>query len=309
MSLVDRSALAERPLAILGPTAVGKSALALALAELAGCAELVSIDSMQVYRGMDVGTATPTPSEQAAVAHHMIDLVDPSEEFSVSEFKDRATAALADIRSRGRVPVLVGGTGLYLRAVIDDLDIPGRYPQVHAELEAEPDTAALHARLAGLDPAAAARMAPSNRRRVIRALEVTLGSGRRFSDYGPGLTVYPPTQFLQLALQRSRPELDQRIAQRWQQQLAEGFLDEVRALQEVPLSRTAAAALGYREFADHLAGRASISEALETAVRRTCRFARRQERWLRRDPRIRWVEAPADPAEILAWWKHAAEGR
>jgi len=280
----------------------------MALAELLGCAELVSVDSMQVYRGMDIGTATPTPDEQAAVAHHMIDVVDPGEEFSVAEFKARAAAALADIRSSGRVPILVGGTGLYLRAVIDDLDIPGRYPQVQAELEADPDTAAMHARLERLDPAAAARMEPSNRRRVIRALEVTLGSGRRFSDYGPGLGAYPPTPFVQLALQRSRPELDERIAQRWRQQLADGFLDEVRALQDVSLSRTAAEALGYRELADHLVGRISIEEAVETALRRTCRFARRQERWLRRDPRIRWVDAPADPAAILAWWKRAAAG-
>ncbi len=299
-------ALAARPLAILGPTAVGKSSLAMAVAGLVGSAELVSVDSMQVYRGMDIGTATPTAQEQAAVAHHLIDVAEPHEEFDVAEFKAQATAALADIRDRGAAPILVGGTGLYLRAVIDDLDIPGRYPQQRAELEAEPDTAALHARLAELDPVAAARMEPSNRRRVLRALEVSLGSGRRFSDHGPGLSVYPPTPFVQVALSRPRPELDERIAARWQQQLADGFLDEVRALEDVELSRTAASALGYREFAAHLRGEMPFDEALEIAVRRTCRFARRQERWLRRDPRIAWLDAPADPVEVLRLWSAAA---
>ncbi len=299
-------ALAARPLAILGPTAVGKSSLAMAVAGLVGPAELVSVDSMQVYRGMDIGTATPTAQEQAAVAHHLIDVAEPHEEFDVAEFKAQATAALADIRDRGAAPILVGGTGLYLRAVIDDLDIPGRYPQQRAELEAEPDTAALHARLAELDPVAAARMEPSNRRRVVRALEVSLGSGRRFSDHGPGLSVYPPTPFVQVALSRPRPELDERIAARWQQQLADGFLDEVRALEDVELSRTAAEALGYREFAAHLRGEMPFDEALATAVRRTCRFARRQERWLRRDPRIAWLQAPADPAAVLRLWSAAA---
>src|SRR5688500_12652233 len=149
--------------------------------------ELVSVDSMQVYRGMDVGTAKPTPAEQAEVRHHLVDVADPWEDWSVSRFQAAAREVLADVEARGRRALLVGGTGLYLRAVTDSLDVPGQWPDVRAELEAEPDTVALHGRLAELDPVAATRMEPTNRRRVVRALEVTLGSGRPFSSFGPGL--------------------------------------------------------------------------------------------------------------------------
>ena len=163
---------------IVGPTASGKSTIAMGVARQVEGAEIVALDSMQVYRGMDIGTASPTGAERAEVRHHLIDLVDPSEEFAVAEFQARAAAVIADIRRRGAVPVLVGGTGLYVRAVIDGLQIPGRYPEVRAALEAEPDTETLHRRLAALDPVAAGRMEPANRRRVVRALEVTIGGGR-----------------------------------------------------------------------------------------------------------------------------------
>ena len=268
--------------------------------------ELVSIDSMQVYRGMNVGTATPSPAEQAAVPHHLIDLVDPDHRFTVSEFQAMARTAIESVRGRGNLPILVGGTGLYLRAVIDDLEIPGQFPDTAAELETEPDTAALHRRLADLDPTAAARMEPTNRRRVVRALEVTIGSGRPFSSYGPGLEAYPPTPFVQVALRWPRETLDERIAARYEQQMAEGFLDEVRWLAERNPSRTATQALGYRELLAHLRGETSLDEALDLAITRTRQFARRQERWFRRDPRITWIDAPADPALVLAWWDEAA---
>ncbi len=302
------------PLAILGPTASGKSTLALAVAALVDdehggdgpSVELVSIDSMQVYRGMDVGTATPTAAEQAAVPHHLIDLVEPSHHFTVGEFQRLARAAIADVRERGNLPVLVGGTGLYLRAVIDDLEIPGRFPEVLAALDAEADTALLHGRLAGLDPVAAGRMEPTNRRRILRALEVTVGSGRPFSSFGPGLETYPETPFVQVALRWPRPELDARIAARYDQQMADGFLDEVRRLAEQSPSRTATQALGYRELLEHVAGERTLDEALDLAVTRTRQFARRQERWFRRDPRIEWVDAPADPAAVMAIWDRAA---
>ncbi len=274
----------------------------MAIAERVAGAELVSIDSMQVYRGMDVGTATPTVADQERVRHHLIDLVDPDEEFTVGEFQGHARRAMADIRERGAVPILVGGTGLYLRSVIDDLDIPGQFPEVRAALEGEPDTTSLHRRLVDADPVAAGRMEPTNRRRIVRALEVTLGSGRPFSSYGPGLEAYPPTPYVQVAIRWPREVLDQRIAERYDQQLADGFLGEVEMLARRGPSRTAAQALGYRELLDHVAGDCSLEEALATAVRRTCRFARRQERWFRRDPRIRWVEGPADPDEILRIW-------
>ena len=291
---------------IVGPTASGKSEIAMEVARSVAAAEIVTLDSMQVYRGMDVGTATPTAAEQAEAPHHLIDLVDPSEEFAVAEVQARAWAVIDDIRGRGAVPVLVGGTGLYVRAVIDRLRIPGRYPQVRAELEAEPDTGALHRRLVALDPVAAGRMEPTNRRRVMRALEVTLGSGQPFSSYGPGLARHPPTPFVQVGLRWDRPRLDDRIAARYQRQMADGFFDEVRSLAERPISRTASQALGYKELLAHLRGEMTLDDALDLAVVRTRRFARRQERWFRRDPRIRWLDAPASVADVLSAWEAAA---
>lgn len=281
-----------RPLAIVGTTASGKSALALEIARRVAEVELVSVDSMQVYRRMDIGTAKPTPAEQAEVPHHGIDLVEPWEEFTVAQFQTAIRSAIADVEARGRWPVLVGGTGLYLRAVIDDLDVPGRYPEVVTDLAREADTDALHRRLQALDPTAAARMEPTNRRRVLRALEVTIGSGRPFSSYGPGLTAYPSTRIELIGLRRSREEIDRRIERRYHAQLEAGFVDEVHALLDDPRgwSRTASQALGYKELADHLRGDASLDEALDLAIRRTRRFARRQERWFRRDPRIAWLD-------------------
>jgi len=287
--------------ALVGATATGKSALALALAERDPSWELVTVDSMQVYRGMDVGTAKPTAAERDAVRHHLLDVADPWEDYDVARYQADARAAIADIEARGRRALLVGGTALYLRAVVDDLTLPGQYPDVRAELDAEPDTEGLHARLAALDPTAAARMEPSNRRRVVRALEVTLGSGRPFSSFGPGLDQHPPTGFALVAVRRDHAELDRRIHERYDAQLAAGFLDEVRALlaAERPLSRTAAQALGYKELAAHLRGGCTLEEALELARTRTRRFARRQEKWFRRDPRIAWVDLDGDARSAL----------
>ncbi len=301
---------AERPLAILGPTASGKSGLAMAIAAEVEGSELVSVDSMQVYRGMNVGTATPTPEEQARVPHHLIDLVEPSENFAAGEFQARARVALAQIRGRGGTPILVGGTGLYLRAVIDDLEIPGRFPDVLSELEQEVDkeadeeanTRALYRRLSDLDPLAASRMEPTNRRRILRALEVTIGSGRPFSSFGPGLETYPPSPFVQVAIHWPRDVLHQRIAARYERQMADGFMAEVEALASHAPGRTAAQALGYRELLEHVEGQCTLDEALASAIQRTCRFASRQLRWFRRDPRIRWVEGPAEAAEAMVIW-------
>ena len=286
--------------ALVGTTASGKSALALAAARALPAVELVSVDSMQVYRGMDVGTAKPTPAERAEVPHHLLDLVEPWEECSVAAFQAEARAVLADLAARGRRAVLVGGTGLYQRAVVDDLDIPGQHPEVRAELEAEPDTAALHRRLTDLDPVAAARMEPTNRRRIVRALEVGLGSGRPFSSYGPGLDAHPADAIPQVGVRLPAPVVADRIAARYRAQLDQGFLEEVDALLALdrPLSRTAGQALGYREMAAHLQGEVDLEEALDEAVRRTRRFARRQRAWFRGDPRIAWVDAEDDPAEV-----------
>lgn len=262
--------------------------------------ELVSVDSMQVYRGMDVGTAKPTEAERAEVAHHVIDLVDPTQEFTLSEFQAAAKAAIADIEQRGKVPVLVGGTGLHLRSVVDDLEIPGRFPEAAADLEAR-ETEHLYQQLAELDPVAAARMEPTNRRRVLRALEVTVGSGRPFSSFGPGLDTYGDTRFRMVGPRWERPHIDGRIAQRYRDQLQQGFLAEVEMLAALGdrLSRTAGQALGYRQLLAHVRGEQTLEEAVEAAVVATRRFARRQERWFRRDPRIRWIDVAAKPMEAF----------
>jgi tRNA dimethylallyltransferase len=284
-------------LALVGCTASGKSSVALAVATALGDLEIVTVDSMQVYRGMDIGTAKPTPAEQRAVPHHLLDLVDPADEFTVSEFQTAARAAIADIEARGRRPLLVGGTGLYLRAVVDDLVIPGQFPVVRTELDAEPDTAGLHERLQVLDPLAASRMEPSNRRRVVRALEVTLGSGRLFSSFGPGLDAYPVTAYDLVGLDRPVEVLNERVAARYRDQVAAGFVDEVRTLAAAPggLGRTASQALGYAELLAVVRGDCELDEALELATVRTRRFARRQRSWFRRDPRLTWFDVGPDP--------------
>lgn len=264
-------------------------------------AELLSMDAMAVYRGMDIGTGKPTAEEAAELPHHGIDLVDAASEYSVGEYLTAVRPLVQTHVARGASLVAVGGTGLYVRAVVDDLEIPGAYPAVRAELEAVPDTTVLYGRLKGCDPLAAERTGPVNRRRIIRALEVTVGSGRRFSSYGQGLSRYGPTLFTQVGLRLARPLLDARIAERFGEQLDAGFLDEVRRLRDAPtpLSRTARCALGYRELLDHLEGRCSLAEATEEAVQRTRRFARRQERWFRRDPRITWLDVQEDPWEVF----------
>jgi tRNA dimethylallyltransferase len=263
----------------------------MALAHSSSDIELVTVDSMQVYRGMDIGTAKPSVAEQSEIAHHLLDVCDPDDDYTVARFQRDCLTVLADIEERGKRAVLVGGTGLYLQAITDDLEIPARFPDVRIELEAEPDTAVLFARLEGLDPRAASRMEPTNRRRVVRALEVTLGSGRPFSSFGPGLEEYPSAPFPVMGLAMEREVLDQRIAQRYEQQMADGFLVEVQTLVDRPagLGRTARQALGYAELLDHIENGTPLGDALETAVTRTRRFARRQQRWFGRDPRIHWI--------------------
>jgi len=295
---------ATRHLALVGTTASGKSALALAAARARPGIELVSVDSMQVYRGMDIGTAKPTPAERSEVPHHLLDLADASEEFTVARFQAAARDAVAGIETRGGRVLLVGGTGLYLRAVIDDLTIPGQWPELRAQLEAEASasgTEHLHARLAGLDPVAAGRMEPGNTRRVVRALEVTLGGGRPFSSYGPGLESHGESRATLVGVSLPPEVVAERIAARYRAQIDAGFLDEVRRLAAHPggLSRTARQALGYRELLAHLAGELDLEEAVDLAIRRTRQFARRQRAWFRRDPRIRWLEAHEDPMEVL----------
>lgn len=287
---------------LVGPTASGKSALALAVAREVPGVELVSMDSMVVYRHMDIGTAKPSPQERADIAHHLIDVVDPDADWTVADHQAACARALADIAARGHRALLVGGTGLYVQAVVDNLTIPGRFPEVRVDLEAEADTTVLYQRLAELDPVAAARMEPSNRRRIVRALEVTVGSGTPFSHFGPGLDRYPPVSWPMVGLDVPRHVLDRRIADRYAHQMDHGLVDEVRFLagRDGGLSRTARQALGYREVLEHVELGANLDECLEQAVVRTRQFSRRQQRWFRRDPRIAWLvtDDPDDPALV-----------
>jgi tRNA dimethylallyltransferase len=265
--------------------------------------ELVSVDAMQVYRGMDIGTAKPSPDELALVHHHLIDLVDASDTFTVAQFQTVCATVVDDIEARDGTVVFVGGTGLYLRAVVDDLDIPGQWPDLRARLEQELVTEgpeSLHRRLLELDPAAASKMEPSNGRRIVRALEVCEGSGRPFSSFGPGVDTYPDSPVRQVAILWDRTVLAERIERRVHDMIDRGLVAEVAALMERGLSRTAFQALGYKEMVDHLEGRASLEESVATTILRTRQFAVRQERWFRRDPRVRWVRVEVDPVTEVA---------
>ena len=292
------SGLRPHCVAVLGPTASGKSAVGMAAARQVGDVEIVSVDAMQVYRGMDIGTAKPTPAERADVRHHLIDIVDPGVEFAVAEFRSAAREALDGIARRDGRALLVAGTGLYHRVVIDDIELPGQWPEIRAGLDEDAGrvgTPALHARLESLDPVAAARMEPTNTRRVVRALEVCIGSGRRFSSFGPGLDVYPPSQITQLGLRWPREALARRIERRVRTMVDAGLVAEVAALLKGPISRTARQALGYKELIEHLEGRCTLDEAVATIITGTRQLAVRQERWFRRDPRVRWIDIEADP--------------
>ena len=260
-------------LAVIGPTASGKSDVALAVARALDHVELVAVDAMQVYRGMDIGTAKPTAAERAEVPHHCLDLVRPSQEFTLADYQRAERAAERSVAERGAQAVLVGGTGLYLRAVLDGLELPGQWPELRAQLEAEADgrLPVLRARLEALDPAGAAKMEPTNARRIVRALEVCEGSGRPFSSFGPGLDTYPPSPVVQIGLRWSRAALGARIERRVGAMMAGGLLDEVRHLAQgpEPLSRTARQALGYKELLEHIEGRCDLADAVAAIVTRS----------------------------------------
>jgi tRNA dimethylallyltransferase len=288
----------ELVVAVVGATATGKSELALRLAlELDG--EVISADSMQLYRGMDIGTGKLSQAEQRGVPHHLLGIWDVTQTASVSEYQRLARSAIADIQARGRTAILAGGSGLYIRAVIDDLRFPGTDSAIRARLESELAAAGpgvLHARLAAADPAAAAAILPSNGRRIVRALEVIELSGRPFSATMPGYEAV--LLAVQLGLAVPRDVLDQRIARRVRQMWAGGLVDEVRALAGaggqgggLRAGLTASRALGYRQVLRFLDGQCTEAEAEAETVLATRRFARRQESWFRRDPRVRWLPA------------------
>ncbi|MFJ9739246.1 tRNA (adenosine(37)-N6)-dimethylallyltransferase MiaA [Streptomyces sp. NPDC101166] len=290
-----------RVIAVVGPTAAGKSDLGVFLAQQLG-GEVVNADSMQLYRGMDIGTAKLTPEERAGVPHHLLDIWDVTVTASVAEYQRLARARIDALLAEGRWPILVGGSGLYIRGAVDNLEFPGTDPEVRARLEEEltlRGSGALHARLAAADPEAAQAILPSNGRRIVRALEVIEITGRPFTANLPGHdSVYDTVQ---IGVDVARPELDERIARRVDRMWDAGLVDEVRALETRGLrqGRTASRALGYQQVLAALAGECTMDEARAETVRATKRFARRQDSWFRRDPRVHWLSGSvADRAEL-----------
>ena len=285
---------------MVGATASGKSVLALDLAERLG-GEIVNTDAMQVYRGMDIGTAKLPVGERRGVPHHLLDVLDVFEPATVAEFQQWARRTIADCHRRGVTPVLVGGSALYTRAIIDEFEFPGTDPEVRARLEAELDQVGshvLHARLVEVDPAAAAQVLPSNGRRVVRALEVVEITGRPFTATLPA-QVYHYSGAVQVGVDIDRETLDRRIEDRVAQMWRAGFVEEVRRLAAHGLreGRTANRALGYQQVLAFLDGELSEDEARERTVTGTRRFARRQDSWFRKDPRITWVPYD-DPGRV-----------
>ncbi|PWH18717.1 MAG: tRNA (adenosine(37)-N6)-dimethylallyltransferase MiaA [Ardenticatenia bacterium] len=286
---------------IVGPTAIGKTALAIRLCQrYAG--EIISADSRQIYRRMDIGTAKPTPAEQTAARHHLIDIIEPDQTLGVAEYQSLAYATIEDILRRGRLPFLVGGSGQYVHAVVKGWKVPRVPPDyaLRAELEAEArriGAYALHARLAAFDPQAAARIDYRNVRRVIRALEVCLKTGQPISAQQGAQP--PPYRVLQIGLTMPREQLYMRVDARIERMMAEGFLDEVRQLiaQGYHLDLPAMSGLGYRQLGEYLAGHISLEEAVNRIKKETRRFVRQQYNWFRLDdPAIHWVDVGSTDA-------------
>ncbi|MFC0112963.1 tRNA (adenosine(37)-N6)-dimethylallyltransferase MiaA [Kibdelosporangium aridum] len=286
-----------RPIAVVGPTATGKSDLGIALAEKLG-GEVVNADASQLYRGMDIGTAKVTQAEREAVPHHLLDVLDVTETASVAAYQRHARQVVEEIQAAGKVPILVGGSGLYVQAVLDDLEFPGTDPQIRARLEQELDTVGaplMHERLAALDPVAAGAILPSNGRRVVRALEVIELTGRPFSATmpKPGPARYGT---ILVGLDREPAELDARIDARVTRMFAAGFVDEVRELEKLGLrdGLTASRALGYQQVLAAFDGEYDLEEAAVLTAQGHRRFVRRQRSWFRRDKRITWLDAGAE---------------
>lgn len=292
----------KRPvIALVGATATGKTALSVALAHALG-GEVINADSMQFYRGMDIGTAKATVAERQGVAHHLLDIYDLSVEASVANFQDLARETIADIRARDHVPILTGGSGLYVRAALDTLEFPPTDPQLRQELTEYVEkhgTSTLVAELGHVDPIAVERL--HDERRIIRAVEVYRLTGRPFSSYMPTREYHPTiSPVVQVGLRIDRTVLHQRIAQRVQQMIERGWLDEIEELRRRGLAQapTASRAIGYRQMLEYLAGKLTETEAIESTVVATRRFARRQETWFKADPRVHWIDAES---------KHAVE--
>jgi len=289
--------------ALVGPTASGKSALAHELALEMGDVEILCVDAMTVYEGMDIGTAKPSKQEQKEVPYHLIDLIEPNEEFNVAQFQSEARDSADMVRNLGGAVLYVGGTGLYGRAVLDNLEIPGQFPSVRAELDerAKTELDVLYKQLQELDPLAASRMEPNNERRITRALEVTLGSGKPFSSFGSGLREYGPVRVVQVGLSPDVELLSARIEERFRIWMEQGLLEEVQKLASSPagMSRTARQAVGYRELLRHIEQGEPLEDCVVDAITQSRRLARRQRSWFYRDPRIEWFSDPKDAAKRL----------
>ncbi len=287
---------------VVGPTAAGKSALSIALAHQLG-GEVINADSMQLYRGMDIGTAKLTAAERDGVPHHLLDLWEVTVTAAVAEYQTAARAAIDDVLARGRVPLLVGGSGLYIRAVLEEFEFPGTDPAIRARLEAElaaGGPAPLFERLGRWDPAAAAKILPSNGRRIVRALEVIELTGQPFTASLPAPV--PHYRSVQIGVDRDVDALDERIGRRVDQMWAAGLLDEVRGLAGIRDGRTASRALGYQQALAQIDGEVTEEAAKLDTVRGTRRFVRRQRSWFRRDPAIVWLDGASDTlvADALA---------
>jgi tRNA dimethylallyltransferase len=292
----------NKSVVVLGPTASGKSDVAMAAATTVPNVHIIAADAMQVYRRMDIGTAKPTEDDQTRVVHYCVDVAEPSERYSVARFAEDVAAARKKISKADASELIVGGTGLYVTALVDGLSMPGDYPKIRAQLEANRDTQALYEQLSELDPEAVKKIDPNNRRRMIRALEVCLGSGKTFSSFGEGIGAYPPVDTVQIGIKWQREALRDRIALRVHRMIEAGLVDEVRGIMNEPkgISDTARQALGYKEIIEHIERRWTLEEAIDATILRTQQFAVRQERWYRRDPRIQWVEVQNDPIEEVA---------
>ena len=298
-----------RVLALLGPTASGKSTLALAVAEARAAGgrptEIVAIDAFTVYRGMDVGTAKPDQAARQRIPHHLVDVLDPSEELTVVRFRDLARAAIAAVHARGATALLVGGSGLYWRAVVDDLAFPPTDPTVRRAVEERygDDRDAAHAELVRVDPEAARRIDARNLRRVVRALEVVELTGRRFSDWDDAWRRYGSVyrELDVVLLDPPNDVLRSAIVERAEAMVADGLLAEVAGLRARHRSRTACAAIGVAEAEAVLDGRAPVDGLAQAVAERTWRYARRQRAWFRADPRC----VPATREEVLSRWAAA----
>lgn len=274
---------------LVGPTAVGKTSVAIELAAMLGT-EIISSDSMQIYRHMDIGTEKPSPAQLAAVRHHMIDVAEPSELYSTGRYIDAAAAIIGRLHGEGRIPIVTGGTGLYIKAMTRGLfDGPEADWELRGELELL-STPKMYARLVSLDQVAASTIMPADRRRIVRALEVCLISGRKVSELKAELTRPLPYDFIKLALIRDRKELYGMIDARAEGMMARGLLAEVRKLMELNPCMTAMQAIGYKEMVSHLSGELSLGEAVELVKRNTRRYAKRQMSWFRGEEGLRWID-------------------